>query len=249
MSLSCLVIEDDLRMQQHIVATVGAQIKEISTLQTASTLEEASQQLTHQIPDLVISDINLHDEEVFSLFKTFSSIPFKIIFITSYSKYAAEAFKFSALDFLEKPFDDSDLISAVNNAIAQINLDQYNKQLEVFFYNFNSLQKNKKLVLKNVEAVHIVPVAEILYLKSDNNYTEFHTVDARKIVVSKPLKQYHEQLKNYSFFRSHQSYLVNLNFAKTFHKTDSMLALTTGQQIPVAGSKSQALLHKLAQID
>ena len=248
MSLSCLVIEDDLRMQQHIVAVLREHFPEISSIHTASSLTEASERISSDTPNLVISDINLHDKEVFSLFKTFKTIPFKIIFITSYSKYAVEAFKFSALDFLEKPFEDEALIASVNNAIESINLEQYNKQLEAFFYNFNELQKNKKLVLKNLEAVHIVPIDAILYLKSDNNYTEVHTQDKRTIVVSKPLKFYDDQLKPYSFFRSHQSYLVNLNFAKTFHKTDSVLELTTGQHVAVSGTKSQALLHKLGQI-
>lgn len=248
MSLTCLVIEDDQRVQAHVVTVLGSNFNEISTIVTASTLTEAKEQIERSAPDLVISDINLHNDEVFTLFKTFDTIPFKIIFITSYSKYAVEAFKFSALDFLEKPFEDEALIASVTNAISSINLEQYNQQLAAFFYNFNTLQKNKKLVLKNLEAVHVVAINDILYLKSDNNYTEVHTKDQRTIVVSKPLKQYDDQLKGYSFFRSHQSYLVNLNYAKTFHKIDSVLELSSGQQIAVAGSKTQALLHKLGEI-
>jgi two-component system LytT family response regulator len=248
MSLTCLVIEDDQRVQEHVVAVLAEHFEEISTIATASSLVEASERIESTSPNLVISDINLQDKEVFSLFKTFEKIPFKIIFITSYSKYAVEAFKFSALDFLEKPFEDEALITSVKNAITSINLAQYNKQLEAFFYNFNPLQKNKKLVLKNMEAVHIVSIDDILFLKSDNNYTEVHTSDQRLIVVSKTLKHYDDQLKGYSFFRSHQSYLVNLNYAKTFHKTDSVLELTTGQHVAVSGTKAQALLHKLGQI-
>lgn len=248
MSLTCLIIEDDVRTQTHIVTVLRNHFGEISELYTASTLDEASENITLHSPNLVISDINLHDQEVFSLFRTFETIPFKIIFITSYSKYAVEAFKFSALDFLEKPFEDDALIASVTSAISNINVAQYNQQLETFFYNFNTVQKNKKLVLKNLETVHIVSINDILYLKSDNNYTEVHTIDQRTIVVSKPLKQYDEQLKKYFFFRSHQSYLVNLNYAKTFHKTDSVLELSSGAHIAVAGSKTNALLHKLAEI-
>ena len=103
-------------------------------------------------------------------------------------------------------------------------------------------------MLKNLEAVHIVPIEDILFVKSDNNYSEFHTTDGRKVVVSKSLKFYDEQLRSYSFFRSHQSYLVNLQFAKTFHKQDSVLELNSGEHIAVAGVKVQALLHKLAHL-
>ena len=248
MAQTCLIIEDNPATAAHVAAVLQSEFDNLSIVGLAGSLSEAKTMLSQHKPELVISDINLQDDVVFSLFQSLETIDFKLIFITAYNKYAVEAFKFSAIDFLEKPFEDEELVLAVRRAIESIDLDHYNQQMQAFFHNFNPQQKQKKLVLKNLEAVHIVPIEDILFVKSDNNYSEFHTTDGRKVVVSKSLKFYDEQLRSYSFFRSHQSYLVNLQFAKTFHKQDSVLELNSGEHIAVAGVKVQALLHKLAQI-
>ena len=245
MSQGCLIIEDDVHMAEEVRKTIATHFPELQIAPLAHSVSEAKELIAIHQPDLVVSDINLGQDEVFELFRSYNTIPFKIIFITSYSRYAVEAFKFSALDFLEKPFEDSALVEAVSKAVESINLDHYNQQLKAFFHNFNPEQKKKKLVLKNLEAIHIVETDDILYVKSDNNYSEFFVNDGRKLVVSKALKLYDEQLRHLSFFRSHQSYLINLQYAKTFHKQDSMLELVTGEQVPVSGTKVGALLHKI----
>jgi two-component system LytT family response regulator len=242
---SCLLIEDDLNTSRDVTETLKRNFPKLELIPVARTLAEAEERIEANDPDLVISDINLNDEVVFSLFQKYENISFKIIFITSYSKYAVEAFKFSALDFLQKPFEEEALVAAVTNALESLNREQFNLQLKTFYHNFNPEQKRKKLVLKNLEAIHIVEIDNILYIKSDNNYSTFYINDQRRIVVSKPLKFFDEQLSGQSFFRSHQSYLVNLYYAKTFHKQDSTLELTTGDQIAVSGTKANALLHKI----
>ena len=103
-------------------------------------------------------------------------------------------------------------------------------------------------MLKNLEAIHIVSVENIVYVKSDNNYSEFYINDNRKIITSKPLKHYDTQLQPYAFFRTNQSFLVNLNFAKTFHKKDHMLELSSSECIPVSMNKVNALLNHLNSI-
>lgn len=248
MKRKLLLIEDDHFMAEMILDVLKDNFSELELGPVATTLSEAESRLAEFEPDVVISDINLQDDVVFTLFQRFESIPFKIIFITSHSKYAVQAFKFSALDFLEKPFEDDALVSAVNKAIEHVDVDQYNAQLRTFFHNFNPGEKKKKLVLKNLESIHIVDIADIRFIKSDSNYSEFHINDGRKILVSKSLKLYDEQLRGFSFFRSHQSYLVNLQFAKTFHKQDSVLELYSGDHIAVSGAKVNALLHNLSEL-
>lgn len=241
------IIEDDARMAQDIQEILFKSFPDLHLLPVATTAEEAEEALGSHPPDLLITDINLGDREVFSVLEKVSTGAYPIIFITAFSKHAVRAFKFSALQFLEKPFSDQELIEAVHEALDKIQKDDYHQMLQTFFQNYRSKERFDRLVLKNVEAVHVIPVKAIEYLKSDNNYTEVHIDDGRKIVVAKPLKHYEKQLLQQGFFRTHQSYLVNLTQAQTFHKKDSTLELQSGAQVAVSGSRSSALIEQLSR--
>lgn len=247
--LKCLIIEDDVNMARSIAETLQKHQPMLDILPLCHTIDEVKLALSTQNPDLVISDINLGDELVFSVLENLSEINFKVIFITAYSKYAVECFKFSAIDFLEKPFSDKALLTSVNTAIASIKEDNYNTQLEAFFFNFKASRSDRKLVVKTVDTVYVIPVSTINYIKSDNNYSEIYTNDGQTLVASKPLKFYDEQLRDYGFFRSHQSYLINLNRIASIQKKDSVVHLRTGEKVPVSGTKQGALVHKLEQLN
>jgi len=87
----------------------------------------------------------------------------------------------------------------------------------------------------------IINVDQILYCKSDNNYTWFHLKNEEKVLSSKTLKTYEEMLPSNVFFRSHQSYLVNLLHLQTFDKKSNCIILTNGVQLPVSLRKKTEL--------
>ncbi|PQB05443.1 LytR/AlgR family response regulator transcription factor [Aureitalea marina] len=246
MGLSCQIIEDDSRMATEIKEIIASHFPDISVFNTIDTTEGAKAALQNRKPDILISDINLGDGEIFSVLEQLMPVSFKIIFITAYSKHAVRAFRFSALSFLEKPFAEEELVEAFQMALDQIDQQDYNQMLQVFYQHYNQQVGSQKLVLKNLEAVHIVKTEDILFLKSDNNYTEFYINDGRKIIVSRALRSFEKDLPKSDFFRTHQSYLVNLDHAKLFHKKDSVLELVNGAQVTVSGRKSQLLVERLS---
>jgi len=54
--------------------------------------------------------------------------------------------------------------------------------------------------------------SEVLYLKADVNYTEVFLQGGERIIVSKTLKELEKRFITYNFFRTHKSYMVNLNY-------------------------------------
>ena len=65
-------------------------------------------------PALVFLDIEMPAMNGFELLQQFKEIPFAVIFTTSYDQYAIKAIRFSALDYLLKPIDPKELITAVH---------------------------------------------------------------------------------------------------------------------------------------
>jgi two-component system LytT family response regulator len=61
----------------------------------------------------------------------------------------------------------------------------------------------------------------VILLKAEANYTEVFLIDGESIVLSKTLKELEKRFVNFSFFRTHKSYLINLNYIERFCPNES----------------------------
>jgi two-component system LytT family response regulator len=108
------------------------------------------------------------------------------------------------------------------------------------------METSQKLVLNTTDSIHFVPFEEILYCKSNNSYTTFYLTNKKNIVVSRNIKEFETELHDFRFFRTHQSYLVNLMHILRIDKTDGFsLILTDNSRIPTSVRKKKNLLQIL----
>lgn len=241
MSISCLIIEDNKAQNENNKSVLTKHFKEITHIQQAYHLQETKQLLQRSQPDIILADVHLSDGNVFNVLKNLELITSKLIFTTSYSEYAIDAFKLSAISYLLKPYSDEELVAEVKKTISQIHQENYHKQMEVFFHNLQAQQQSKRIVLKNHDLIHVVTIDDILYAQADNNYTHFFCENDKKILVSKSLKTFETELAGENFFRCHHSYLVNLNKIKALHKSADAVILNNDASVPVASSKKKML--------
>ncbi|MCF8362748.1 MAG: LytTR family transcriptional regulator DNA-binding domain-containing protein [Prolixibacteraceae bacterium] len=81
--------------------------------------------------------------------------------------------------------------------------------------------------------IHLIYIKNILYCKSNNSYTTFYIANQKPIVVSRNIKEFEKELIPYNFFRTHQSYLVNLEHIRRIEKLENFsLILNSGTTIP-----------------
>lgn len=249
-AVKCLIVEDDLRAQDIAESLLSKYFNTIKVDSKAKNLQEAEAYLSDHSPELMIMDVNLPDGTAFDLLKKVDLQNTKIIFTTAHSKYAMEAFKFSALDFLLKPYTPYAFRKAVSKSIDVIRQDEHQVQLETFYHNHNvSANADKKIVLKSKDRIDVVAVQDILRAEADDNYSKFVLLDGRTILISRPLKEFDEKLSSLQFFRSHQSHLINLKHIVSFNKKDMTLSLVAEEvDIPVAQSKKALLLDYLDKL-
>ncbi len=104
----------------------------------------------------------------------------------------------------------------------------------------------KRIQLVTHDSIHLVKLKEILYCKGENTYTIFHLIKGNSIRVSKNIKAFENLLKGTNFFRSHQSYLVNMKHVVKIDKTDAFtLVLSDNSRIPSSIRKKKDLLRFL----
>lgn len=251
---TCLIVEDNPQSAEYIEGLLADGFPQLRSL-TAHNLQEAETLFRTHAPHLLLLDINLPsgrdgraDRSAFDLLEKLheeGETDFVVVFITAHAEYAVQAFRYSALDYLLKPFTLAALGEAVSRALSALDEEAYRQQLETFFHNNHSDADEKRLVLKTASDIYLVSVDEVLYARAEDNYTHYHLEDGNRILISRTLKAVEEELSPLGFVRVHQSWLVNGRHIVAFHRKDSLLALSDGSRIPVSQSKKARVLDWL----
>ena len=196
-------------------------------------------------PDLVFLDIEMPGYNGFELLDFFDdhNLQFKIIFVTAYSDYSLRAFEISAVDYILKPVR----AEHIERALKKINLEyitSQKEQIKVLKDNFTN-QLDKKIVLQTAETIYVVKMDDIIYLQADGSYTRFYTTSHGVLTITKKLIDF-EYLENCGpFFRTHRSYIVNLNFIKKVDKKEFVLIMHNDAEVYLAQDKKNGLLEKI----
>src|SRR5258705_6578740 len=172
--IRAIIIEDEENSRTILSNIVGHYFKNIEVMAVSKNIGEGKEAIEHFQPDLVFSDIELENNSVFDMLRQLSKVDFEIIFTTAFDKYALQAIKFSALDYLLKPFSKEDLTLAVDHYLQKKNKQQSSQQFDALFHNLQHIRGNsKKIVLPTFEGLTVVPVKEIIRCQSEVNYTNF----------------------------------------------------------------------------
>jgi two-component system LytT family response regulator len=248
--IKAVIIDDEIAMQEMNSRLLADYFPEIELVGLADSIKSGVELITRQNPDLVLLDIELTDGTGFQLLQKLQPYNFKVVFITGFDSFAIKAIKFSAIDYILKPVNETEFQQAVQRAVELINKNENTQpQVEVLMNSFKKEFKNKKLVLRTSESLHIINISDIYFCKSDNSYTTFYFEGNEKILVSKSLKDYEGLLADYGFFRPHQSFLVNLNHIKKVDKTDGgFIIMENKKEIPVSLRQMKNLIGLLEKL-
>lgn len=245
--LRALVVEDVEAVREEYVALIRAYCPSVTIVGQADSVAGGVQLIRQLSPDLVFLDVDLTDGTGFDLLQQLSPVGFKVIFVTGYEHHAVRAFRFSAIDYLLKPLDPYELTEAVKKAESSLGQELFNTKLANLFANLERPKDLQKLILKTADRIYSVHVQDVIFCESDKNYTTFHFINAPKIVVSTNLKEYDTILSPHGFFRTHQSFLINMAFFDHFIKADggNRIVLKNKQVIPLSVRKKDEFLELL----
>lgn len=244
------IIVDD---EQHCIDLLQSLLQrhflhQISIEASCKTVTEAMLAIKQLQPQLVFLDVQIQHETAFELLQQFAAINFEVIFTTAYEKYAVQAFKFSALDYLLKPVLEEDLRIAVGKVKAALNQKQTSARLEVLFGNMRLLESQQRRICIPVSTGLIfLQVSDIIRCESNINYTTLYTADKRKIVAAKTLKDFEEMLVESNFYRVHNSHLINLHYIRSYSKNGAggTVVLSDGTEVAVATRRKDEFLKKI----
>jgi len=248
--LRTLVIDDEPNARQVVKNILELYCKSAEVIGEAENVSKGVKLINELNPDLVLLDIKMPDGTGFDLLKKVNNINFHFIFITAYEQYAIQAIKQSALDYIVKPINTNELIAAIEKAeLSSITETNQRSKLDTLSYNQDSNPDDMRLVLNTQDSIYVVKVCEIISCKADKNYTEVNTDSNKRLVISKTLKEFEEMLKGCGFFRTHQSYLINVKYISHYEKgLGGTIIMKDSSRIPVSSRKKDLFLQLMAKL-
>jgi two-component system, LytTR family, response regulator len=215
--LKAIVVDDEAPSRLALINYLNEYCPDVKIVGDCGTAKSAYQLITEQHPQLVFLDIEMPKGSGFDLLRMFNTIDFKVIFITAFSQYAVQAFRFAATDFLLKPIKVSELIEAVFKVRNELTPAARFDEIKVFLENIAlPANSHKKLVIPNSQGFTVVNTNEIIMCEADGYCTHFFIENKTKLVSSRNLKFYEEILPATHFMRVHNSYIINISQVKSY---------------------------------
>lgn len=245
--LRCLLIDDEEKSRANLRQLLKEYCPQVEVIAEAESATEALKLITNLKPDLLFLDIEMGEISGFDLLKSLNDRQdFEVIFVTAFDRYAIQAIKACAIDYLLKPINILELSSSVEKASKQISPVKENRRLKELISNIDRGADEQRIAVPLADKIEFITINNIIRLEAEGNYTHIYLVNDKKYLICKTLKEYQELLEGYQFIRTHQSHLVNLHKITAYVKTEGgYIAMEDGSQIPISRLKREEVLKKI----
>jgi len=226
-NLRCIIVDDEI-MARKSLERLCKKIDAIEVVTVCENAELAIEFLKKDSVDLIFLDIEMPGLTGIEFLSAVSILP-QIIFTTSKTEYAFEAFQHQVTDYLQKPIDYSRFLLAIEKAL--------------------EIQKQNNLFKAAAEEVYIreegkyirISYDTILYFENVGDYVKVVT-DVGNHIIYSTLKSIVKKLNNTRFLKVHRSYIVNL--AKIKDIDESSLVINR-KVIPISRANRPVLMSRL----
>ena len=237
MQYSYLIVDDDKNNIQETLSKFEA-FPEYYCVGTTDNREDAINKILELQPQIVFLEItpknkksNLSLAIISELYRFIDRIPY-FIALTASPKFAFEAIQAGVFDYLLTPLNQFDLRKSL-----------------LKFQKTNPTVASNTICIRSYGDYQFISLNDIVYLKADNNTTDFFLQNGRRLTAYKTLKHYENNLPFY-FFRIHNSYIVNSNFVSRIN-TGKSLCYLNNSDLSISFSKTfkdnvDTLIKKIA---
>ncbi|MFV9510133.1 LytR/AlgR family response regulator transcription factor [Tepidibacillus sp. LV47] len=218
MTIRVVIADDEILARDELSYLLG-QWEEIEIVGEAEDGLEAYQKIVELKPDVVFLDIQMPEMNGLMVAKKLidEGIKTLIVFSTAFDEHAIKAFEMNAVDYLLKPFDEERLANTIERIKKRIEKPNQEKITELLYQMMDESKKKEtkknisKLAVQTDERVIFLDPNEIVYAYREGRDVRIKTVKDTYLTKF-TLQVLEEKLKKYPFFRTHRSYLVNLDY-------------------------------------
>lgn len=187
-------------------------------------------------PHLLFLDVEMPAINGFELLEKLKPNLPSVIFVTAYNQFAIQALRACAIDYLLKPLQKQELITAVSKVHPTQPL--LFQQLELLETQMKKTAITKIAVFANNQTVFLA-LDDIAYIESSKNYAKIFLTNKGYYTIIRSMKEIEEILGSAHFFRIHRQYIINLNFVKQMNRTEGTVMLQNNIVLPIARTQKE----------
>ncbi len=206
------VIADDEPLARNELVFLLKDFPEIEVVGTAVNGLEAVELIESLEPDLVFLDIHMPGLDGLGVIQKLRDLDIPLpyfVLATAFDRYAIEAFRLDAMDYLLKPVEKDRLAETVLRARRIVQDRQLKLQPEPAAPR-STLQRSKILVKSNGRSF-IVDAQDIVYATIDDGLITIVTSSLEGESNYRTIEDLQSNLDPETFWRVHRSFLVNIH--------------------------------------
>ncbi len=244
-----LIVEDEIGIRETL-----EEIFDLAGYEVASAKDgkEGYQIIIEDTPDIVICDVSMPEMNGFELLGAINERmkdeivpPFLFLTAKVEPKDIRTGMSLGADDYILKPFDHNELLTAV-----RMRLEKRKKILgnAADSDNAGTGLHMDKLAVPSESGLQMIPYSELIYCEAERAYCRFHLASKKNILVSKSMKEFEDILTKHNFLKVHKSNIVNIqHIEKYLRGSGGQLLMTDGSLVPVSIRKKEQLMKVLKQ--
>lgn len=225
--IRCCVIDDE----PLALELIKGYVERTPFLQLVAAFPSASSAIKTIIEDdvdLVFLDIQMSELNGTEFAKV---VPphCRVIFVTAFDKYAVEAFRVNALDYLLKPVSYTEFAEATNKAMRWFVLEGRSATRG---------DEPEFIIVKSEYKMVQIPVDKILYIEGLKDYVKVYLEGSDNCIMSlMSLKAFEAGLPASRFLRVHRSYIVQMSKVRLIERNRIVFGK---QYIPISDTYKNA---------
>ena len=212
-TLSAVLVDDEALAREEL-AWLLRDFREIEIVGSAANGLEALELIEQTEPDIVFLDVQMPGLDGMGVVRRLRELggplPY-FVFSTAYDRYAVEAFRLEAMDYMLKPADKLRLTETIERAKRMTGSLDVQVSAGEPQARPKSGQQHSKIVVRNGNRHFIVDAQEIIYATINDGSISIVTNQVEGLSSYRTLEELQANLDPDQFWRAHRSYLVNIH--------------------------------------
>jgi two-component system, LytTR family, response regulator len=229
------IIVEDEELARNLLKNFLKDVENFELIAECENGFEGVKMINELKPDLVFLDIQMPKITGFELLELLDHKP-HIIFATAYDQYALKAFEYNAADYLLKPYSKERLLEAIEKVAERIQAEGAVSDVAEKISDYPKEEVLDRIVVKDRHKIHIIPVDQVRYIESMDDYVMIYTREGRYI-KQKTMKYFENALDPKNFIRIHRSYIVKveeINEIQQYEKESYIVILKDKTKLKVS---------------